>query len=665
MRTDSAGEHAQQQPPRVTEQAGWRGLVEGLPDMVWTCTAEGQCDYVNRRWTEFTGRPLAEQLGRGWVQFVHEEDRAGLRTAWERAVARREEFCADMRIRRWDGVYLWFMSCGVPAFDAQGELTGWFGSCMEIERLKKVESQLRDSEHHWRALADALPQLVWTARPDGVVDHCGEQVRVFGGFHRRAAGDWDWASALHPEDRERTQRAWQAAVAAGEVYEIEHRLRMADGSWRWFVSRAVPVRDEQASVRRWFGTSTDIQARKEAEEWLAQRGADAERQAAEMQAVFDSLENPIFVYDASGRLIHTNRAAAQLCGTATLPLNGPGLASVVECLRIRRPGGVPITLGQLPSRRALRGEPVPGERLELTTADGRDVLIMATAAPLVFEGRIVGAVASWHDITEREQLLRQVTDSAATLEHRVAERTAELTEANRELEGFTYSVAHDLRAPLRHVAGFARVLRRQAGERLGPEEREFLQNIESAIERMGQLIDDLLKFSWASRVRLRSGPVCLRAILEQARQTVLTETQARQIEWRVPDALPLVHGDATLLQQVFVNLLSNAIKFTRQTARPVIEVGAETSGEWATVFVRDNGIGFDPRYADKLFEIFERLHDPQQFEGTGIGLALVQRIVQRHGGQVRAASQPGQGATFYLTLPLAAAREEPFTRAAA
>jgi light-regulated signal transduction histidine kinase (bacteriophytochrome) len=242
------------------------------------------------------------------------------------------------------------------------------------------------------------------------------------------------------------------------------------------------------------------------------------------------------------------------------------------------------------------------------------------------------------------------------LERRVAERTAELLAVNKELEAFAYSVSHDLRAPLRHIDGFSRILLEESGPRLAEEPRHYLQCIADAARHMGHLVDDLLNLSRLGRRELTRRPVDLNDLLQEILHEISSGvTTDREIEWRIRD-LPVAECDPGLIKVVFTNLLSNAIKFTRTREHAAIEVGAATREGEQTIFVRDNGVGFDMRYADKLFGVFQRLHRQEDFEGTGIGLATIQRIVHKHAGRVWAEAEPDRGATFYFTLPTATSR---------
>ncbi len=226
-----------------------------------------------------------------------------------------------------------------------------------------------------------------------------------------------------------------------------------------------------------------------------------------------------------------------------------------------------------------------------------------------------------------------------------------LAAANRELEAFSYSVSHDLRAPLRHMMGFAQMLDRSAGPTLDQRNRRYLGVIDDAAKRMEHLIDDLLTFSRIGRSAMEAADVNLGQQVEEARQVLAPMMEGRVIEWKI-GTLPIVRADPNLMRSVVVNLLSNAIKYSKQRTPARIEIGSEQKQDELVVFVRDNGAGFDMRFVDKLFGVFQRLHRPEDFEGTGIGLANVRRIIQRHGGRTWAEGAVDQGATFYFSLPI-------------
>jgi light-regulated signal transduction histidine kinase (bacteriophytochrome) len=262
------------------------------------------------------------------------------------------------------------------------------------------------------------------------------------------------------------------------------------------------------------------------------------------------------------------------------------------------------------------------------------------------QGRPVAILETNNDISQRKRREQEVR----ALNEELGKRTIQLEATNKELEAFAYSVSHDLRAPLRHMSGFTELLQRHASSRLDDKSQRYVTMILESAKRMGSLIDDLLAFSRIGRAEAHRTTFSLQQTVEEVLAEVRQETEARNIVWNI-GALPTWYGDRSMLRLAFTNLISNAVKFTRTRPRAEIEIAcAEQKHDQVVLFVRDNGVGFDMRYVNKLFGVFQRLHAPEAFEGTGIGLATVQRIAHRHGGNAWAEGAVDQGATFYLSL---------------
>jgi PAS domain S-box-containing protein len=363
--------------------------------------------------------------------------------------------------------------------------------------------------------------------------------------------------------------------------------------------------------------------------------------SAFLSAIVESSDDAIIGKDLTGKVVSWNAGAERMFGYSAAEIVG---TSIERLLASDRPDEERRILDN-----AKRGETHLYETVRIRR-DGRPVDVSLAVSPIRdAHSNLVGVSSIARDITERKRAEEQILKLNAELEHRVQMRTAELTAANQELEAFTYSVAHDLRAPLRHIDAFTRILQEDFAGTFPPEAAQLLDTIRRGSENMSRLINDLLNLAHVGRQELKREPTPLNSLVEEVVADLKGEIEGRDIEWRISQ-LPTVEGDPGLLKQVFANLLSNAVKYTRPRQRATIEIGLRKMNDETVLFIRDNGVGFNMKYADKLFGVFQRLHRAEEFEGTGVGLAIVERVVKRHGGHIWAESEVDHGATFYFTL---------------
>jgi PAS domain S-box-containing protein len=440
--------------------------------------------------------------------------------------------------------------------------------------------------------------------------------------------------------------------AEARIEQAEARIEQAEAR-----TEQAEARTEQAKTRTEQAETRTEQAETRAEE------AKARTERAEVNTANAARQSDEAVRNSEVRYRRLFEAARD--GILILETDSGQISDVnpflIELLGFPRESLVGIPIWELGSFRDivankamfdhLRKEGyVRYDHLPLETRDGRKIAVEFVSNVYTAGDRNV-IQCNVRDITDRKRLQDEIRGQKEELERCVGERTAQLSAANEELQAFSYSVSHDLRRPLRHVLGFVELLRVGAGPTLSEPNLELLTTITAAANRMGKLIDDLLSLSRVGQSELETAKVDLYQLVNEVVADFEPELRERQVVWNV-HPMPCVRADPSLMRLALVNLISNAIKFTGKCARATIEIGAAPGPPGETViFVRDNGAGFDPRYAAKLFGAFQRLHPAEEFEGTGIGLANVQRIVRRHGGRIWAESVEGQGATFYFSVP--------------
>jgi PAS domain S-box-containing protein len=397
-----------------------------------------------------------------------------------------------------------------------------------------------------------------------------------------------------------------------------------------------PLKSPSGEVYGQVVISLDVTERMEAEKAL--RESD-ER----FRALIQNSHDVVQLLSAEGVILYESPSVARVLGYAPEEMIGRRAADFVHPEDVGpRLEGFRQAVGS--------GGAASTAEIRIRHKDGSWRWIESTGRSLLDDPAVRAVVVNFRDVTDRKLAEDEIRALNAGLEKKVTERTEQLEEAVRELEAFSYSVSHDLRAPLRHIGGFVELLERKSSGNLDDEGRRYLGIVGQSAKRMDQLISNLLSFSRMSRQELRKSRFNMADLMGQCVRELQPDVEGRDILWEIAD-FPPAYGDQDLLRQVAANLLSNAAKFTRERGRARIEAGFLREEGQTVYFVRDNGDGFDMKYADKLFGVFQRLHDSSRFEGTGIGLANVRRVISRHGGRTWAEGKPGEGATFYFSLP--------------
>ncbi len=501
----------------------------------------------------------------------------------------------------------------------------------EIAERKLAEAALRESEERFRTIFDSVSDAIFVhdAQNGAILDVNATMCRMYGCTREEAIGQSvDKFSAGEPPYTRQDALAWMKKAVEGTAPLFEWRARTRDGRLFWVeMSMKMAVIN---GANRLLVTARDVSYRKHVEEALKEKTDELDR-------YFTGSLDLLCIANTAGYFIRLNPEWEKVLGYPLSELHGRQFMDFVH------PEDRQSTMEAIASLAAQNA--VIRFTNRYRCKDGTYRWLEWNSYP---SGDIINAVA--RDITERKQAEEKIRLLNERLEQRVNERTAELEAANKELESFSYSVSHDLRAPLRAIAGHANILAEDYGSALDAEGKRICEAIGENTRRMGQLIDDLLSFSRLGRSDVRSVEIDMKKLALSVFEELTTPEARERADFSVSD-LPMAVGDPTMIRQVWVNLLSNALKFSSKRERARIEVAGE-AGETESIYsIRDNGAGFDMRYAGKLFNVFQRLHSGREFEGTGVGLAIVNRVIWRHGGKVWAEGELDKGAAFHFTLP--------------
>ncbi len=530
-------------------------------------------------------------------------------------------------------------------WSAQRDMTGRQVGILEINRditeRKRAEEKLRESEQLYRAIGESIDYGVWVCAPDGRNIYASESFLKLVGMTQEQCSNFGWGEVLHPDDAERTIAAWQECVRTMSKWDIEHRFRGVDGQWHPILARGVPVKNERGEVIYWAGINLDIKSIKQTEESLLESERHERERAEELATLIEAVPMPVFIArDPECLHLTGNRLAGEILRIPhgnELSLSAPSETKPHNFRPLK--DGRELRLDELPAQQACCGVHVKDFEFTLAFDDGLVRHVLGYGTPLLDnQGRPRGTVSVLVDITELKQA-----------EEALKQSNTELAAANREMESFIYSVSHDLRGPLRHISGFAELVMKNIADKAGEKEKRYLARIHEGTEKMGRLIDDLLNLSRMSRQEIQRTSINLSEIASSIIADLREAHPTRNVDVDIKEGLT-AFADRGLIEVVLSNLLGNAWKFTGKTEHARIEFGTVEQDGKIIYYVRDNGAGFDQKYVGKIFWPFHRLHSGSAFEGTGIGLAIVDRIISRHGGKVWAEGIEKKGATIYFSL---------------
>jgi len=624
----------------------FRMLAEAMPQIVWACRPDGRNFYFNRQWFDYTGLTPEQSHGLGWSEPFHPEERQIAIDAWQNAVQNNAIYALESRLRRYDGVYRWYLVRGVPVFDAQGKILKWFGTCTDVQELKQKEENLNASEARWQFALEGSNQGVWDW--DILTNHVYYSIRwkALLGFAENEISNRfeEWQERVHPDDLERTLDAVQRHHRGESAFfESEYRMMHRNGSYRWILARGIVVkRDTEGRPQRMIGTQADV--------------SDQHNLLEELRKLAQAVEqspDSILITDTDGHIEYVNKAFTQNSGYLMEEVIGKThgfLKSNKTAPEVYADLWDTISQGN-----TWKGEFINKRK------DGSEYIEFAIITPLrQTDGTISHYVAVQEDITEKKITIAELEQHRFHLQTLVASRTEEL-EASRALanaasqskSAFLANMSHEIRTPMNAIIGLTHLLRNTV---ITPDQISRLDKIDDAAKHLLSIINDILDLSKidAGHLELEQSDFELADLLKSVVSLIADQARAKGliIEAKSQPESLLLRGDPTRLRQALLNYVGNALKFTDKGFIKLSANLIEESDKGLLVRfeVQDSGIGIAKEKVSILFDAFTQadVSTTRQYGGTGLGLAITRRLAELMNGDAGVESEPGKGSTFWF-----------------
>ena len=621
-------------------EARFRGYFEQtLVGVAVTSTDKGWID-VNQATCDLLGYDHEELSAMTWAELTHSDDLAADVAQFDRVVAGEiDGYSLEKRFIRKDGSIVDVDISVRCTRREDGAVDHFMALLSDVTERRRAANELKTMHDRLDMAQRASGAGIWDWDiVKGTIEWSPEMFGLFGLDAATVEAGFDaWNGVLHPDDLEISNARIATALAEHSMVDSEYRIVKPDGEIRWINALGTGVYDERGDAVRMSGICIDVTQRKRVEEELRETRDYLEN-------LFGYANAPVIVWDPELRIVRFNHAFEQLTQRSAADVVGRHLELLFPDDKRRAAALAHVTS-------ASAGERWEVVEIPILRADGEVRTVLWNSATIVASDGVtpIATIAQGQDITERNRAEEEIRRLNADLERRVDERTRELKITNAELEEFVHSIAHDLRSPLRALSGFSELVRTDYREQIDDTGRDYLRRIEAAAKHLATLMDALLSLSKVGRSKLEIGAVDMSAIARAVAADLRDHDPERAVEFEIEDGL-VARGDPALCEIVVQNLLGNAWKFSAAAAAARIGFGAGSADGERVYCVRDNGVGFDPAFVNKLFTPFERLHTAEEFPGTGIGLATVRRAVTRLGGRCWAESELGEGARMYFTL---------------
>lgn len=581
------------------------------------------------------GTPIKVEDG---INFYREDFRPVIQKAIDNAIENKNSWDEECILLTKTGREIWVRAIGHPVFE-DGQLTGLRGLFMDIDETKRKTLELDETYEklHLSVEAGQIAIWIWDMKTNEL-EWNDQAYEVFGVTKDFEPTFEKFSAMIHPDDLDYVVEATQKSIETDERFDIQFRFNKGNGSEIILSGRGDIVRDEDGNPVQMIGINMDITDRNEMVENL-------KRQESQLRSFVEQAPAAVAMFDKNMKYITVSNKWYEHNKIEGEKIIGKSHYDVLPQVK-KREDWLAI------HKRVLAGEELSKGKDQFTRTDNSEVWISWKAIPWYnAEGEIGGMILYVSDITKEVEYTEELENEIEARTQQIRKQAENLEQVNKELESFSYSISHDLRAPLRSINGFSDIILEDYSGQLDEEGKRLMAVVKESAVTMGQLIDDMLEFSRLGKKKLQKSEINMTKLFENVCEVETGTYSNKQIDLNI-NTLPNAMGDVALIKQVVVNLVSNAFKYSSKEDKIVINIGFDQIEEnEVTYFVKDNGTGFKMEYHDKLFGVFHRLHSKNEFEGTGVGLAIVKRIINKHGGKIWAESEEGKGSTFFFSMP--------------